>query len=211
MPSAPSAPIGHDLRAVVSHADSEAERLLEPDGPVPLDAMAWLSAHIAAMDRAVYPVVRRSVPQGKEIVAHQRVVAAKLCRTLRVVERRHSGDVLASGLDSGRMLGVLHEHLVAHQIVQAELVDALERELSDAEQSIVITAYQRALEHAPTRPHPHLGRGPLMFRLDAMRDRVLDVMDGRTSTVPRVPRHQIVPGRWGAYLLGQQHIDRDAS
>jgi hypothetical protein len=203
---------GHDLRAVMTYADTEAERLLDAAGAVPLDAMAWLSAHIAAVDRAVYPVVRRSVPEGRHVVEQQRAIAARLVRTLRVVERRHSGDALASGLDSEQMLGVLHEQIEAHKAAQSDLVALLETALSDGEQAIVITAYQAALEHAPTRPHPHLGRGGLVFRIDAIRDRLLDVMDGRNVSVPRVARRQIIPGRWGAYWLGQPHDrDREAS
>lgn len=203
---------GHDLRSVMTYADAEAERLLEAGGSVPLDAMAWLSAHIAAVDRAVYPVVRRSVPNGRNVVSHQRGIAAQLARTLRVVERRHSGDALASGLDNTRLLSVLHENIEAHKVAQGELVGLLEEALSDAEQAIVINAYSDALEHAPTRPHPHLGRGRLLFRLDALRDRLLDVMDGRNVSVPRVERRQITPGRWGSYWLGQQHNhDRKAS
>lgn len=202
------APIGHDLRSVMTFADAEAERLLESDGSFPLDAMAWLSAHIAAVDRAVYPAVRRSLPDGRQIVSHQRTVAAQLARTLRVVERRHSGDALASGLNNTRLLTVLHENIEAHKAAQSDLVGRLEETLSAAEQAIVINAYQQALEHAPTRPHPHLGRGRLIFRIDAIRDRLLDVMDGRNVSVPRVERRQIMPGRWGSYWLGQQH-DRD--
>jgi hypothetical protein len=210
------APISHDLRSVMTHADAEAERLLESSGSVPLDAMAWLSAHIAAVDHAVYPVVRRSVPDGRHVVEQQRAIASRLARTLRVVERRHSGDALASGLDSAQMLAVLHEHIDAHKAGQSELVGLLEEALSDAEQAIVIKAYQHALEHAPTRPHPHLGRGGLVFRIDALRDRLLDVMDGRNVSVPRVARRQITPGRWGSYWLGQPHDqdhdhDREAS
>jgi hypothetical protein len=196
----------------LTYADAEAERLLEAGGAVPLDAMAWLSAHIAAVDHAVYPVVRRSAPDGKHVVERQRAIASQLARTLRVVERRHSGDALASGLDSAQLLNVLHEHIDAHKTAQVELVEQLEQSLNDAEQAIVITAYQEALEHAPTRPHPHLGRGGLIFRLDTLRDRLLDVMDGRNVSVPRVARRQIIPGRWGSYWLGQQHNhDRRAS
>ena len=121
--------------------------------------------------------------------------------------------LLASGLDSSQLLVVLHEHLDAHKVGQSELVDLLEQALTDAEQAIVIKAYQQALEHAPTRPHPHLGRGGLVFRLDALRDRLLDVMDGRNVSVPRVARRRIIPGRWGSYWLGQpqDHDDREAS
>jgi hypothetical protein len=75
-----------------------------------------------------------------------------------------------------------------------------------------VADYERALTHAPTRPHPHLSRGGLLFRLDALRDSVLDMMDGRHVPVPRQPRRRrLIPGRWGAYFLGQpQDEHRDA-
>jgi hypothetical protein len=54
-----------------------------------------------------------------------------------------------------------------------------------------------------------------MFRLDGLRDRILDVMDGRRVPVPRLAKRHITPGRWGSYFLGQPHEQsaetRDAS
>lgn len=194
-----------DLRAVLSTAEIEAQRLLHTDDVPPLDAVVWLSAHLAAMERAVYPVVRRKAPGGKAIVAKQHDVVTQLVKVLRATERHHSGDVLASGLSRTRMADMLSVLIDEHLEVESELFDGLDAELSGAEQIALIGAYERALEHAPTRPHPHFHRGAVMFKLDALRDRVLDTMDGRHVPVPRLARHTITPGRWGAYLLGQQH------
>jgi hypothetical protein len=200
-----------DLRSVVTHAEAEAERLLDTAGTAPLDVVAWLSAHIAAMERAVYPVARDDLPDGQQILARLREITGRLTRTLRVVERRHSGDVLASGLSSERLFQSLRALVDEYHVAENQLVDRLVDTLSPPAQADLIMAYETALEHAPTRPHPHLHRGGLMFRLDGLRDRILDAMDGRHVPVPRLVKAHIAPGRWGSYLLGQPHEeDRDA-
>jgi hypothetical protein len=201
-----------DLRSVVAHAEAEVERLLDTAGTAPLDVVAWLSAHLAALERAVYPAARRALPDGDEVVATQREIAGRLSRILRVVERRYSGDVLASGLNSDRLFDTLRSLVDEHHLAEGQLVDRLVGVLSPAAQSDLIASYESALEHAPTRPHPHLSRGGLMFRLDGLRDRILDAMDGRHVPVPRLARHHITPGRWGSYFLGQQREEekRDA-
>jgi hypothetical protein len=201
----------HDLRSVVTHAEAEAERLLDTAGTAPLDVVAWLSAHLAALERSVYPVARHTLRDGETMVANSREIAGRLTRTLRVVERRYSGDVLASGLNSERLFDSLRSLVDEHHVAEGELVDRLVEALSADGQAALIASYESALEHAPTRPHPHLHRGVLMFRLDGLRDRILDAMDGRHVPVPRLTRHHVTPGRWGSYFLGQPHDqDRDA-
>jgi hypothetical protein len=204
------------LHSVVTHAEAEVERLLETAGTAPLDVVAWLSAHLAALERAVYPVVKHELPDGERVITQHREIASRLIRILRVLERRHSGDVLASGLDSERLFGNLKQLVEEHHVAEAQLVDRLVGSLSDSAQLTLITAYESALKHAPTRPHPHLSRGGLMFRLDGLRDRILDAMDGRHVPVPRLTRRHVTPGRWGSYFLGQPHDQsrdesRDAS
>jgi hypothetical protein len=198
-----------DLRSVVTHAEAEAERLLDTAGTAPLDVVAWLSAHVAALERSVHPVARHVLPDGDQMVAKNREIAGRLTRTLRVVERRYSGDVLASGLNSDRLFDSLRSLVDEHHVAEGELVDRLLVALSADGQAALIKSYESALEHAPTRPHPHLHRGGLMFRLDGLRDRILDAMDGRHVPVPRLARHHVTPGRWGSYFLGQPH-DQDS-
>jgi hypothetical protein len=106
-------------------------------------------------------------------------------------------------LSGERLRERLVELVNAHSAVQQRLVAALEGALDPAEADSLAKEYGEALEHAPTRPHPHL-HSRMLFRLDAMRDRILDTMDGRHVPVPRVARTHITPGRWGSYLIGQQ-------
>jgi len=193
-----------DLRGILGQAHAEADQLLaDPEGNR-LEVVSWLSAHVAAFEHAVYPVVKRHVPDGSALVKDDRDVVSRLARALRMLERRHSGDVLATGLSADRLAERLRELVVEHREVQGQIVDSLEQPLDEPAMRDLMQSYEDALAHAPTRPHPHLHSG-LMFRLDALWDRVLDTMDGRHVPVPRVPRRLITPGRWGSYLLGQPH------
>lgn len=197
-------PAEQDLRAVLGKAHQAARQVLEdPDG-ARLDAVAWLSAHVAAFEHAVYPVAKRRLADGAALLDEDRRVVARMIRTLRIAERLHSGDVLASNLSAQRLRDRLADLIGEHQDIQRQIVDGLEQTLDAQEVSALTNEYSDALAHAPTRPHPHLHRG-LLFRLDAIRDRILDTMDGRHVPVPRIARTRITPGRWGSYLLGQPH------
>jgi hypothetical protein len=197
-----------DLRAVLTYAETEAQRLLGSTGAAPLDAVVWLSAHLAAVDHAVYPVVRRALPGGRALVAQHRAIASRLAHTLRTAESHHSGDVLAAGHNPSQLTDDLRSLVAEHVAAEAELVERLVEALADDAQAALATAYESALAHAPTRPHPHLHRGGVMFWLDSVRDRVLDTMDGRHVPMPRTVKAHVTPGRWGSYLLGQPREDQ---
>lgn len=97
-------PTDRDLRSVMMFADQEAERLLAADGPVPLDAVAWLSVHIAAVGQAVYPVLR-SVTDGGKVVDQQRKMTRRLVPR---VERQQ----IAPGRWGSYLLGRQHDSAV---------------------------------------------------------------------------------------------------
>jgi hypothetical protein len=162
---------------------------------------------MAALDRTVYPVAKKAIPDGPRLVARQREISTRLARLLRVVERRHSGDVLASGLSSDRLSESLRALLDEHHAAEREMLDRLASTLDDDAKTALVESYESAMKHAPTRPHPHLSRGGLMFRFDSLRDRILDAMDGRHVPVPRLAHRWVTPGRWGSYFLGQPHHD----
>jgi hypothetical protein len=199
-----------DLRATLCRAHDEAARLLEDVAGRHLEAVVWLSAHIAAFEHAIYPVAKRRLPEGAKALDQDREVVARLNRTLRITERLHSGDVLAANLSSQLLRERLSELVAEYRDAQLRIVGDLEKALDPAELSYLATSYADALAHAPTRPHPHL-HNALMFRLDALRDKILDTMDGRHVPVPRVARRKIIPGRWGSYLLGQPHQEPAAT
>jgi hypothetical protein len=198
-----------ELRSALGRAHDEAAQLLAGADSAPQDIVAWLSAHIAAFEHAVYPVIKKELSNGAELINEDRAIVSRLARALRIKERHHSGDVLASGLSPERLDRRIAELVDRHRELQDRILDKLEATLGDAVMQDLRRSYSSALEHAPTRPHLHLARGGLMFRLDALRDKILDTMDGRHVPVPRLPRRQILPGRWGNWLIGQQAPEVD--
>src|SRR3954463_4661029 len=195
------------LCRVVEDAHEQARTALTAGASSPLDAVVWLSAHLAAVNRAVTPVAthRLGETDAARREAHRRDL--ELERILRVAECRHSGDVLASGLDGERLRTSILSRLDAHAEIEHTRLTALADLLDDDEQRALAEAYLDALMTAPTRPHPHLPHrglsGATAFRANAVRDRLLDRMDSRHVPLPRVPHEARRPGRWGSYLLGQ--------
>lgn len=200
----PPPPLGEGLRARLGKAHDEATALLDREDGKRLDVVSWLSAHVAAFEHAIYPVAKRRLADGRSLLEEDHDVASTLIRTLRHTERLHSGDVLASNLSAGKLRERLTELIAQQSAIQQRIIDGLEKALDRAELDYLAKSYTDALAHAPTRPHPHVGSG-VMFRLDSLRDRILDTMDGRHVPIPRVPKSRIMPGRWGSYFLGQQH------
>jgi hypothetical protein len=93
----------------------------------------------------------------------------------------------------------------AHVEAERALVGRLPGPLTPAEHGALGSRLDRALRHAPTRPHPygpHTSRlTPLAFRLRALADHTLDVMDNRRGA-DHPPPAPVRPGKCGAYLLG---------
>lgn len=197
-------------RDVADALDRARTALRSPDAP--LDGVVWASAHLAAFERAVLPVVRRVIGDGRAAVAAVRRHATRLEGVLRMLERRETGDVLAAQMDEERLCRELVDLLTEHARMERVLLVRLGDRLNAAEQDALAAAYRRALEHAPTRPHPHVPHsgplGALAFRVDAVRDRLMDVMDARHVPAPRATHDRVAPGRWGLWLLGQQRPER---
>jgi hypothetical protein len=202
---------GSVLTCVVEDAHAQAAAALHAEAPAPLDAVVWLSAHLAAVGRAITPVATRRLrePAAVRREGHRRDL--ELERMLRIAERRHSGDVLASGLDSERVRTAIVSRLDAHAELEHSRLDGLADLLDDTEQHRLAESYLDALVKAPTRPHPHLPHqglsGAIAFRVDAVRDHLLDTMDSRHVPLPRPPHEARKPGRWGSYLLGQMQSE----
>lgn len=211
----PFGPRRHDLLgAVVSHARTEARTALTGAAEYPLDGVVWASAHLAAFERAVVPVALRRLADGPGLVAAARRGATAAQQALRTLERLRSGDVLAAQVDDARLRRRVVALLDRRAGIEDAIVAALVAELRADEEGALATAYGSALQHAPTRPHPHApqraGIGALVFRVDAWRDRVLDVMDSRHVPTPRVPRaHRADAGPWTLWLLGRGGVRHD--
>jgi hypothetical protein len=194
----------HSFLDYVDDAHIQALEALDDDRA--MDAVVWLSTHLAAGRRTLERVaLRRRTHSGA--VRTQRVVDRRLERLLRVTEQRFSGDALAAALDGDELEVALARAVVEHAHAEAAWLPALVSSMRVEDVDELERSYQAALSAAPTRPHPHAPhRGPLgvaAFRVDAWRDRVMDTMDSRHVPTPRPPRSSVVPGRWGRYLLGE--------
>ena len=167
-----------------------------------LDAVVWLSAHLAAMQVSVHRAARRSAH-----LAEVRAADRGLETVLRRVEQHFAGDVLAAQIDEHELDGVLRRAFELHCRTEKALLDDLAESLPREQLAALAVAYADALRHAPTRPHPHVPHngllGAVAFRLDAWRDKVMDTMDGRHVPAPRPESNRKPPGRWGRYLLGE--------
>lgn len=207
------APTDSVLSCVVEDAHTQALAALTGSNPRPLDAIVWLSAHLAATARTVRPVASRRLQEPPAAVRDITRRDVELERMLRIAERRHSGDALAAGLDADRLRNALLERLEAHAESEHARLAALGDVLSAEEERALAESYLDALVKAPTRPHPHLPHhgvvGAIAYRVEAVRDHLLDTMDGRHVPLPRNPHEPRRPGRWGSYLLGQMQSAPD--
>lgn len=175
-----------------------------------LDAVVWLSAHLAAMQVSVHRAAHvrgHRAARRNAYLAEVRAADRGLETVLRRVEQHFAGDVLAAQIDESRLDGVLRRAFEHHCRTEKALLDNLAETLPREQLVALAAAYADALRHAPTRPHPHVPHngflGALAFRLDGWRDKVMDTMDGRHVPAPRPEPNRKPPGRWGRYLLGE--------
>ncbi len=207
---APVPPSG--LVDAIEHAHREASLALARDRSL-LDAIGWLSAHLAAVERAVHPVAWRVLPDGPARVGAQRASAHALQHTLFLLDRRLTGDTRTSRMAVDRLVARVDEELDEHSTDEHHLLAALIAALPEAQSRSLADAYAAASAHAPTRPHPfnpdHRGLRALAFHVDAVVDRVRDLLDNRRAPTRGPRRPPRAPGRWGLYLLGTAASGRE--
>ena len=170
--------------------------------------LATLSRHLAAVEDVIYPEVRKHIENGKAIAAHQIHRARQMELLMRMIEGTFYGDAYAIAVPRvvlwEDMAAQLDEHVAAEQ----ELVSRLEQILDDSEQEALAAAFAKAVERAPTRPHPYsphsavLGR--LSHRLWALADRAMDTMDGRIIPTQPPKVHGSPDSLLTQYLLGHE-------
>jgi hypothetical protein len=190
------------LHALFEHSRARATDALADPAGKPCDAVAWLSAHVAAAEHAVYPAL-----PNDESTARLRRAARHLLLGVRELEQACNGGPLPASATTARIRSHLLEALASFTALEQELLDRFTAQTDDAVQARLAERYTAALLVAPTRPHPH---GPhrgrlerLTFAFDRFRDSALDVMDGRSTPLPRrAPRPPRRLGRWGRYALG---------
>jgi hypothetical protein len=201
--STTSAPDPHQIVTDAGHRALAVLRTPEADQ---LEAVAWASAHLAAVTRTLLPLTSRTLPDAADEITSVRRAAAHLQVHLRRLEQLHSGDGLVSRVDDIAVHDSARDDLEHYLVLESDLLRRLFAELGPEASMAAAAAYEKHLGSAPTRPHPHTPQrgalGVVAFWVDAFRDRVMDTMDGRHVPVPRPRRAVREPGRWGQYLLG---------
>jgi hypothetical protein len=197
---------GSSLTRSVGEAHEQALVALTDPGGRPADAIAWLSAHLAAAEHVLYPEFGRVRPGGHATLDLRRGTHRLLLR-LRAFEQACAGGPVPPGTSMAAVRDDLVDALVEHVAAEHVLIGELLAQLSEEGAMLLAARYEAAFCQGPTRPHPHgAHRGPLepvTFAFDVVRDRVLDVLDARAVPVPRAPRRPARRlGRWGRYLLG---------
>jgi hypothetical protein len=207
MTAQPVSGTDHPFLGTLSDAHQHALDALEANQP--LDAVVWLSAHLAACQRTVHRAAAH-LPAAARALQAQRSVDFELEHALRRAEQHHAGDSLAAQLNEDRLDAVLRRALDAHSDAERVLVAGLIERIDAHDVDELVASYDHALRHAPTRPHPHMPHrgvlGAVAFKVDAIRDKVMDTMDGRHVPAPRKERRPARTGRWGSYVLGEMHV-----
>jgi hypothetical protein len=170
----------------------------------PLDAVGWASAHLAAVERTLLPAADRV--GERETAAGLRRLGHRLQHELRRLEQTSSGDALMARTDAVALRRLVIDLLDELGVAETALFTRVFEVLGPDGTRTVLAAYRHALAVAPTRPHPYAPHrgvlGAVAFRVEALRDRILNTMDGRSVPVERPRRAVPEPGRWSQYLLG---------
>ena len=162
---------------------SAAARALDQARPEYADVVGWLSRHLAALDRVVYPAAARQLPHARPVIHAQRARGRELERVLRGLHAHLNGDGSAPLRELPRLHSQLQQTLREHSQGERRLHEQLRRTLPAQDWERLTVRYRATLAHGPTRPHPfnpHAGlAGRLAYRAAAAVDRLLDVLESR--------------------------------
>ena len=178
----------------IEEARSRGLAMLEDPSGSALGAVICLSAHLAAFEVVVEPALLRTGSTRAELRGVD-ALHAYLGRVLRVLERRASGEVAASGLDRARTCQEAADLTRRAGRLEDRLLVTLAARLDGAAAQELADRYLRALHSGPTRPHPTSRHNRVLRRVNAWRDHALDVMDARQVPLGRPDRPHVVTGR----------------
>lgn len=183
-----------DIEAALRRAEAASATAVVRDFISSYDeAMRELAVHLVGMEVAVVPVVRRQLPRGPRLARRHMRRTRDLEMTMRLIEQELWGDVYAPSAPLDALHAQLVEQMVAHRREEEDMLTALPSALTREQLASLAERLDLAVQHAPTRPHPHavlqVGSTRLLYRAAALWDRVLDTLDSRpaprrTSTTP---------------------------
>lgn len=188
-----------DLLTVADEAHAQTSAAL---GDRPLEAVAWCSAHLYAVDRVLYRKAKGRAPKVPGRLKAAREADHALQQALHRLDRHVTGAVQPAHLTVQEASEQVRAGLVAHAAAERQLIRALDAVLTPQERRQLAERLQAAATLGPTRPHPYARPGPLLGTLDAFVDRIRDTLDNRLSPTGRPVRAARPPGRWGCYLMG---------
>jgi hypothetical protein len=178
-------------------------------------AIACLSQHLAAFERVWRPEIERQLPAETRTLQEHDRGSSRLWRRLRLLQRCLGGDARVVLLDPASLRQQIRRSAESLAVIERRLLRSLQPTLADEQRRHLLDRWDRALAHAPTRPHPHLahrGRlGPFAFTVVGWSDRVLDALDARPIPARRRPHSTGAAGDTvpAANGVPQQRSDSD--
>jgi hypothetical protein len=167
--------------------------------------VAALSGHLAAIEAVLYPVARHRLDGGRAVVATHQRLARRIERLMRLIEGRFYGDAYAIDRRVEPLQRRLASLVRAYRRSELELARRLDATLTTAQRRAVAESLDAAMEHAPTRPHPYTPHSrwlaKLLFRVCAVWDNALDVMDNRRVPGRKSWRRTTPLTLWDRYVL----------
>jgi hypothetical protein len=194
-----------DLRTDAGHAHRHARAALDDPAASPLVAIAWLSTHLGAVERVVYPAAQRRLPDGPARVVAQLRTDHRLHEAAYRLDRYTTGDVHLGGASRADLVDAVRRSLDEHEAGELALLDDLCAALEPAEQTDLAERMARTLLRSPTRPHPNVHHGRMRgvaLWAEGIVDRTRDLLDSRVVPTPRRPVTPRAVTRWGAYVTG---------
>jgi hypothetical protein len=170
--------------------------------------LATLSRHLAAVEDVVYPEVRKRFENGRAIAAEQIHLARQMELVMRMIEGSFYGDAYSIAVPRVVLWEDMAAQLDEHAQAEQEIISRLGEALDGNQQEALAASFAKAVERAPTRPHPYsphsavLGR--LSHRLWALADRAMDTMDGRIIPTQPPKVHGSPDSLLTQYLLGHE-------
>ena len=204
----------HGLASDIDHAHERSCAALDDPTANSLGAVTWASAHLAAVQKVLYPLAARTVPDGRGRIQAQLAVDHRLQQVLWQLDRRLTGDVHLSSMSVDVLEAEVRRSLQEHTAGERSLVTDLEAVLEPRQRCALGVGLARAMLRGPTRPHPYTRHGRfssgLAFWFDGVLDRARDGLDSRIVPTPHRTGASRPMTRWGSYALGRPSTGRAA-
>jgi len=191
------------LQATTTDAHRHVLDALPDRGGDGATAVAWASAHLAATDKVLYAAAH-AVPAAGPVLREARKADRLLQRAVFRLDRRLTGDAHLDTTPVDSVVAEVRAALDRHTRAERRVVDALGRTLDPEQREALGARLVEATAGAPTRPHPHTPHSavsPLVSWVDAIVDRVRDLLDNRVPATGRTVRPARPLGRWASYLM----------